>query len=60
MKQIVRLTENDIHRIVKQIITETLDEHGMGLVGAYQAAQNNLKSRMRQGQPNKLVRRNLL
>ncbi|MCF0158818.1 MAG: hypothetical protein HUJ83_09940 [Veillonella sp.] len=30
----------------------------MGLVGAYQAAQNNLKSRMRQGQPNKLVRHN--
>lgn len=35
--------------IVKQVITETLDEHGMGLVGAYQAAQNNLKSRMIQG-----------
>lgn len=58
MEQIFRLTESDLHRIVKQVGTEALDEHGMGLVSAYQAAQNNLKSRMRQGQPNKLVRRN--
>ena len=58
MKHIVKLTESDLHRIVKQAISEAIDEHDMALVGTYQAAQNNLKSRMRQGQPNKLVRRN--
>lgn len=26
MKQIVRLTESDVHRIVEHVITETIDE----------------------------------
>lgn len=49
MKQIVRLTESDIHRIVKQVISEAIDEHDMGLVGAYSAAQENLKNKRRLG-----------
>ena len=58
MRQIIRLTESDLHNIVKQVIKETLDEHDMGLVGAYQASQNNLKDRIRKGQRDKLVRPN--
>ena len=56
MKELLRLTENDLHRIILNVINEAIYEHEMGLVGAYQAAQNNLTSRMRQGQPNQLVR----
>ena len=58
MKQIIRLTESDLHNIVKRVIKEAIDEHGMGLVGAYQAAQNNLNNRMKIGKRNKLVRPN--
>ena len=50
MKQVIRLTESDIHGIVKQIINETLNEHGIGLVGMHQAAADNLKNRHRLGQ----------
>ena len=58
MRQIIRLTETDLHNIVRQVVNEALDEHGMALVGAYQAAQNNLKLRMKGGQKDKLVRPN--
>ena len=58
MKQLIRFTETDLYNIVRQVVNEALDEHGMSLVGAYQAAQNNLKQRIRGGQKDKLVRPN--
>ena len=50
MKQIIRLTENDMHNIVEQVIKKALDEHSIGLVGRHQAAADNLKNRYRLGQ----------
>lgn len=50
MRQIIRLTETDLHNIIRQVINEALDEHGMGLVGRHQAAADNLKNRYRLGQ----------
>ena len=58
MKKIIRLTETDLRNIIRQVINEALDEHGMGLVGAYQAAQTNLELRMKGGQKDRLVRPN--
>lgn len=46
----ILLTESDLHRIVKQVIRETVDEHGMGMIGAYQATADNLRNRYRLGQ----------
>jgi hypothetical protein len=31
MKQIIRLTESDLHNIVRRVIEEALDEHGVGI-----------------------------
>ena len=50
MIQVIKLTESDIHSIVRQVINEALNEHGMGLVGMHQAAADNLKNRHRLGQ----------
>lgn len=63
MKQVIRLTESQLHKIVKQVINETLNEHGIGLVGIYQAAADNLKNRYRLGQrhrrlPNGIIQNN--
>lgn len=58
MKQVIKLTEIELHNIIKQAINEALNEHEMSLVGAYQAAQNNLKMRIKGGQRDKLVRPN--
>lgn len=49
MKQIIRLTESDIHRIVKQVITETVEED-MHRVGMHQGAADNVRNRHRLGQ----------
>ena len=49
MKRIVKLKERDITRIVKQVLTETIEEYGMGLAGAYGASRENLKNKMRLG-----------
>ena len=50
MKQVVKLTESDIHNIVRHVVNEALNEHGIGLVGMHQAAADNLKNRHRLGQ----------
>lgn len=45
MKQIVRLTERDLHRIVKQVINEALDEMDKDVaikpMSIYTVANNN-------------------
>ena len=49
MKQVIRLTESDIHRIVKQVIAEAVEED-MHRVGMHQGAADNVRNRYRLGQ----------
>lgn len=63
MKRTINFTESDLQRIVKQVISEAINEHEMGLVGAYAGAQENLRTKIRLGnkrtiRPNGNVRKN--
>ena len=49
MKQVIKLTEHDLHRIVKQVITEGVDED-IHRIGMHQGAADNVRNRYRLGQ----------
>lgn len=49
MGKVIRLTENDLKHIIESTVTQVLNESGIGLIGARNAALSNLRKRIALG-----------